>query len=81
MKRLFIFALSLVLLASIFILTSCDQDQVDSARSNLLDNAAGYLEPYFKEASTDTSQNGEDSTASSVPNQGTQNEGTAENSK
>ena len=81
MKRLSLLVLSLVLLSSVFLFSSCDQDDVDSAQTNLLDMAAGYLGPFFKEASTDLSQNGPDNTtSSSVPNQGTVEEGTASNS-
>ena len=55
MKKLGILLLCVILLASALVLTSCDQDDVDSTESELVNKAAGILEPFFKEATSSSS--------------------------
>lgn len=56
MKRLIALIISALLLVSVFALTSCDQEAVDNARSDLLDTSKDLLDPFFnrQESSTDS---------------------------
>ena len=57
MKRLIALIISALLLGSVFALTSCDQESVDNARSELLDTSKDLLDPFFnrqESSSTDS---------------------------
>ena len=64
MKKLGILLLAVMIFASSLALSSGDQDDVNSTESELVNKAAGILEPFFKEA---TSSTADSSTTDSNP--------------
>ena len=69
MKKISIFIVFALMLSLAFIFTSCDQETVDSARSELMDTCVDLLGPFLKEATETTVSSTTDSgaTDSSTP--------------
>ena len=58
-KIIAILLLSLVVLSS-FALYSCDQEEVDAKRDEIMDKASDALGPFFEEASESSTNNAQD---------------------